>query len=140
MSKDYQFSDDMLDEYESLVGYPNDVVDEKENPEYVKSGGYKALSVILTILGIGGLFVGLLSAVSELFAPLVEADVDGMLNNTLLGVLLQVLRDLAAQAASPLPRSIQRRDYRAMPRSQPIICILSWRRRSYFPFCSPSLH
>lgn len=81
------------DEYEYY--YPPTPVDNK--PEHVKAGFYTFLALLLAALSVGGLFLGLLGKVTELFAsrsPLTDGGASVALSGSVIGVILAIFKGM----------------------------------------------
>lgn len=76
---------------------------EAEEKVKVKAGGYKAFSLVLFLLAVGGLFIGLLSKWASFITLHLTAGTDGALNASLMGVIIEVFKGFGADSAWKMP-------------------------------------
>ncbi|MGN1076917.1 MAG: hypothetical protein ACI4ST_00220, partial [Candidatus Gallimonas sp.] len=67
-----------------------------ETPKAGRAIGYRIAAVLLFLFAAGGLFLGMLGTVLPVFAPLVKGASGGVLASSLLGYVIDALKDLPA--------------------------------------------
>nr|MDE6273488.1 hypothetical protein [Clostridiales bacterium] len=83
---------DEFDDYEELGGGAG--FEEEHERDTVRSTGFRIAAVVMFLISIGGLFLGLISKWVSFLTPVASAGTDGALNNSLMGILIEVFKGL----------------------------------------------